>query len=102
MEKPATISAHSGHVASVAFAPGDRTLVSASMDNTAKLWLVPSWKLLRTLEGHEKSVNALSFSPDGRLLLSGSTDTTASLWASPLYEGSYCARAFPDEGSAQL
>ena len=64
MEKPVAILAHSGHVASVAFAPDGQTLVSGGMDNRVKLWMVPDWKLLRTLEGHEKSVNTLSFSSE--------------------------------------
>jgi WD40 repeat protein len=88
MEKPATTSAHSGHVASVAFPPDGQALVSAGMDNTVKPSAVPSWKPVRTLEGHEKSVNTASFSPEGPFLASASTDTTAKLWASPLYEGS--------------
>jgi WD40 repeat protein len=81
MKELTTIPAHTGHVTSVLFSPDGKTLVSAGMDKTVKVWAVPQWKLLRSFEAHEKSVNALAFSPDGTLLATGSTDTTVRLWA---------------------
>jgi WD40 repeat protein len=83
MEKPATISAHSGHVANVTFAPDGQALVSTGMDNEVKLQKVPSWKLVRTLEGHEKSVNTLSFSLDGRWLAMAAADKRVRVWDLP-------------------
>jgi WD40 repeat protein len=80
MEKPATIPAHSSHVASVTLAPNGQIFVSAGMDNEVKLWTVSSWKLARTLEGHEKSVNSLSFSPDGRWLAMTAADKKVRAW----------------------
>ncbi|MGB3904652.1 MAG: WD40 repeat domain-containing protein, partial [Anaerolineae bacterium] len=42
MKEPTIIRAHSSHVSDVLFTPDCRTLVSAGMDNTVKLWAVPS------------------------------------------------------------
>jgi WD40 repeat protein len=83
MEKPATTSAHSGHVASVAFAPDGQVLLSAGTDNTVQPWTVPSWKPVRTRECCEERIDTLSFFPEGRLLVSGPSDTTASPWRFP-------------------
>ncbi len=68
MEKPATISAHHGHVTSVAFAPHRQTLVSGGMANEVKLWAVPAWELLQMLQGGPNSVDTLFFT-SGRTLL---------------------------------
>ena len=71
---------HSLEVTSVAFSPDDRTLVSASLDNTLKLWDSSSGQLLRTLSGHESAVWSVAFSPDGHTLASASADKTLKLW----------------------
>ena len=80
MKEPTIIRAHDSHVSDVLFAPDWRTLVSAGMDNTVKLWAVPSWELTRTFEGHEKSVNTLAFSPDGRWLALAAADKRVRVW----------------------
>jgi len=67
-------------VKSVAFSPDARTLVTASKDNTAKLWDVATGKLLFDLKGHLDSVESVAFSPDGRMLATGSQDGTMKLW----------------------
>jgi WD40 repeat protein len=54
-------------VTGVGFAPDGKTLVSASMDRTVKVWDVNAEKLLRTLEGYKGRVTALAFSRDGKL-----------------------------------
>lgn len=81
MEKPATISAHSGPVDSISFAPDGQTLVSGGRDSKVKLWRVPTWELPRTPQGHEKSVRTLSLSPDGQFSVPAITDTTVSPWS---------------------
>jgi hypothetical protein len=54
--------------------------VSASEDNSLKLWDAATGRLLRTLQGHSKSVTSVAFSPDGRYLVSGSEDNSLKLW----------------------
>jgi len=71
MEKPAIISAHSGHVASVAFAPDGQALVSGGMVNRVQLWTIPAWELLRTPQAREKCIGARFLSPDSQSWISG-------------------------------
>jgi WD40 repeat protein len=57
-----------------------RYALSASEDNTVKLWGVATGRCVRTFEGHVGPVNAVCLSADGRHALSGSSDHTIRLW----------------------
>lgn len=83
MREQLVFEAHASYALGVLFTPDGETMVSAGMDGLIKLWSVPGWRPLRTLEGHENSVNTLSLSPDGKTLASGSTDATVRLWSLP-------------------
>ena len=54
----------------LAFAPDGRTLATASIDKTVRLWSVNGGQELLVLDGHTGPVRALAFSPDGRILAS--------------------------------
>ncbi|MFD7667354.1 hypothetical protein [Streptomyces sp. NPDC059788] len=71
---------HTGLVNAVAFAPDSRTLATASMDRTVKLWDTAANRMRGTLIGHTGSVYALAFSPDGRTLATAGDDGTVRLW----------------------
>ena len=45
-----------------------------------KVWTVPEFELVRSLEGHSKSVNCGAFTEDGATLVTGSTDRTVCVW----------------------
>ncbi|MBF2066538.1 MAG: serine/threonine protein kinase [Calothrix sp. C42_A2020_038] len=75
-----TISAHSGHVMSVAINQDRKVLASSSTDKTIKLWNIETGEEIRTLQGHNQSVMKVTFSSDGKTLVSGSSDRTAKLW----------------------
>jgi len=72
---------HSDHVRSVAFSPDGKTALSGSDDKTVKWWdlskgwkwsdLLPSGRVIKSLEGHPSSVYSVAFSPDGKTALSG-------------------------------
>ena len=71
---------HTEGISSVAFSPDGKTLVSASLDRTIKLWDVQTRQELKTFSGHTSRVFTVVFSPDGKTLASGSADQTIKLW----------------------
>jgi len=54
--------------------------VSASEDNTLKVWDLETGRELRTLKGHSQSVSGVAVAPDGRRVVSASRDNTLKLW----------------------
>jgi len=68
------LEGHSASVLAVEFSPDGKTLASASVDNTIRLWNVGRERLARTMQGHPFPVNRLKFSPNGATLVTGSTD----------------------------
>ncbi|MCA9218321.1 MAG: hypothetical protein KDB27_34870, partial [Planctomycetales bacterium] len=70
-----------GTVVSARFTPDDRHVVTASWDDTAKIWDTSSGLAIRKLAGqHQGNVNMALFSPDGKHVLTCSDDRTALLW----------------------
>ncbi|MBL9140641.1 MAG: serine/threonine protein kinase, partial [Phycisphaerae bacterium] len=74
---------HDGAVTTATFSPDDTLLLTASRDQTARVWEVDAEGgvgLWHALIGHTGSVVDASFSPDGRAVLTASTDGTARVW----------------------
>jgi WD40 repeat protein len=71
---------HSGWVLSIAFSSNNKLLVTASSDNTAKVWEAETSKLIYTLIGHKESVISASFSSDDKNIITCSYDGTAKIW----------------------
>ncbi|MGW3991229.1 nSTAND1 domain-containing NTPase [Streptomyces sp. NPDC004830] len=73
------LGGHRGAVNAVAFAPGNRTLATASSDGTVTLRRVHDRRTTATFAVHGP-VRSIAFSPDGRLLAATSARGPVSLW----------------------
>src|SRR5579864_4898832 len=70
-----TLMGHDGGVISVSFHPDGKTLASAGVDKTIKLWDVGTGKNIATLKGHKNFVDCVTFSSDGNHFASVSRDS---------------------------
>ena len=98
--KIVTLKGHTGVVRSASFNPDWARIVTASEDETAKVWDAHSGAEILTLKGHTsieipagvlspdvfigglpfEGVNSAGFSPDGTQIVTGSGDQTAKVW----------------------
>ena len=69
-------AAHTGAVNDAIFSPDDSKIVTASDDNTAKIWN----KQVRTLQGHNASVSFATFTLDGKNVITISVDGILKMW----------------------
>lgn len=74
----AAFAGHSAPISSLAVAPDERTIASASWDQTVRVWPLDGSKP-RVLEGHVGNVNAVAFTPDARVVSAG-YDGTIRIW----------------------
>ncbi|MBL8764741.1 MAG: hypothetical protein JNM07_10780, partial [Phycisphaerae bacterium] len=74
------LEGHAGEVKSAAFSPDGARLVTASGDETARVWDAATGRELLRLEGHAGVVLSAAFSPDGARLVTASDDQTARVW----------------------
>jgi WD40 repeat protein len=75
-----------GHLAPVlmgVFTPDDLRAVTASSDDTARLWDLQSFSEVRQYKGHTGPLYCLALSADGRMLVTGAQDNTLRLWDVP-------------------
>ena len=70
---------HHGLVTSVCFSPDGRRVLSASHDETARVWDARTGAALLEFK-HESSVYQAAYSPDGRTIVSGGRDHSARVW----------------------
>ena len=82
-QEPIEFKGHEEVVYDARFLPNGKSLVTASFDQTLKLWDVGTQSTLRTMEGHTGIVLTVDVSADGKLIASGSSDRTIRLWDVP-------------------
>ena len=87
------LEGHNDQVRSVDFSPDGQTLVTASQDNTVRLWSIDGRELQR-LSGQNQAFRSVKFSPDGKQIAAISADNTVKLWT---VEGKEL-KTFPGQG----
>ncbi|MEG4107286.1 hypothetical protein QUA04_14345, partial [Microcoleus sp. S13_C5] len=75
-----TLIGHTESVNAVAIAPDGKRAISASFDNTLKIWDTETGTEVRTLTGHTSRVHAVAIAPDGKTAISASDDKTLKIW----------------------
>lgn len=73
------LKGHQYTVSSIAFNPAGSKVVTASGDNTARLWSIKNGQEQAHLK-HGDSVNSAQFNADGSLVITASSDNTARIW----------------------
>jgi WD40 repeat protein len=74
------LSGHGKFVRLAAFNAKGTMAVTASSDQTARLWDVSTGEEIAKLEGHDAEVWSAAFSPDGARVMTVSFDESARLW----------------------
>ena len=68
---------HRGKIESIAFSPDDRFVVTGGTersygpDRVARVWQIPSGRLMKKLKGHRTGVLSVAVSPDGTAIATG-------------------------------
>jgi WD40 repeat protein len=60
---------HQRDIGAIALSPDASRIVSVDNDGVAKIWHLPSGRLLRTIKAHSGSPTVAAFSPDGNLIV---------------------------------
>jgi hypothetical protein len=74
------LKGHSEPVRYAAFSGDGTRVVTASDDDTARIWDAESGKEMTVLKGHDNPVYAAAFSADGKSVVTASFDTNARIW----------------------
>jgi WD40 repeat protein len=75
-----TLAGHTGRVRAVAITSDGRRAISASDDQTVKIWDLKRGAEERTMTGHADWVRAVAVTPNGLLAISASDDHTLKVW----------------------
>lgn len=76
----AVLNAHRGWVEDATFSPDGKSMLTASRDNTARLWDAASGEERHVLQGHLHHVVQVVFSADGALVATRAHDNSVRVW----------------------
>ncbi|OGE46720.1 hypothetical protein PENARI_c128G09761 [Penicillium arizonense] len=77
-----TLEGHDGWVRTTSWSQDGSRLVSASNDNTVRIWDPATGQCKSTLAGHSGSISSVDWSQDGSQFASASFDKTVRIWDS--------------------
>ena len=75
-----TLRGHSDRIIRARFSPDGTRIVTASEDNTARVWDASDGRGILVLAGHTDKLVDAAFSPDGKTIATASLDKTIKLW----------------------
>ncbi|NER05941.1 MAG: hypothetical protein F6K17_26815 [Okeania sp. SIO3C4] len=75
-----TFTGHTGAVNALIITPDGQKLISASDDQTIKVWSLTTMQLLQDFSKGLTSVTQLLITPDGKFIVSGSAGGTIKIW----------------------
>ncbi|KQP23365.1 TIR domain-containing protein [Pseudorhodoferax sp. Leaf267] len=76
----AVLRSHTGWVEDATFSPDGKSVLTASRDNTARLWDAASGEERRVLQGHLHYVVQVAFSADSALAATRAHDNSVRIW----------------------
>lgn len=76
----AILQGHEGEISKVSFNPQGTKILTASSDNTCKMWATDTGNEIQTLEGHEDEIFSCAFNYEGDTIITGSKDNTCRIW----------------------
>ena len=74
------LAGHTDAVRSASFSHDGEKVVSASSDNTVRIWSAVTGECEQSLAGHTRGVTSASFSHDGEKVVSASDDGNVRVW----------------------
>ncbi|MEO8621236.1 MAG: hypothetical protein ABI625_09230, partial [bacterium] len=74
---------HTGTVTHVSFSPDGKQVLTASSDNTARVWTLDPPRTSLILRGHRFAIKSAAFSANGSKVLTVGNDSTARVWEAP-------------------
>ena len=75
------LDGHAGPVLGLCYSDDDRELLSASADNSARLWDIPTAQEVAVFRGHQDNVRSARFSPDGEWIVTAADDRFVHIWS---------------------